>query len=642
MALFLIVFLPLLGSLVVGFFGKKLNLMLSHTLSCIMIIIPFFLSLYFLKLTLSESYNLVVPLFEWLSSGDLTTEWSLRLDLLTSVMLVVVTSVSSLVHIYSIGYMSHDPHQTRFFAYLSFFTFAMLILVTSNNFLQLFFGWEGVGLASYLLIGFWHKKDSANSAAMKAFIVNRVGDFGFLIGLAILFFYTSSLDFDTIFSMNDQLSSNTFSIFGMDFNVLNTVCFFLFMGAMGKSAQLFLHTWLPDAMEGPTPVSALIHAATMVTAGIFLVARCSPLFEMSPSILSFITYIGASTAFFAATVALVQNDIKRIVAYSTCSQLGYMFVALGSGAYQIAIFHLFTHAFFKALLFLGSGSVIHAVSDEQDIRKMGGLYKLIPFTWLVMLIGTLGLTGAPLLSGYYSKDGIIEAAFVSQTEGHFYAFYLLVFSALLTSFYSWRLIFLTFNGKSNISTEIFSKIHESPKVMLFPLVALSILTVFSGIYFVDYFMSHDYQYLWQTSIYLSENNHVIESIHYVPKWVKYSPLVMMILGLITAIIFYLFYPKIPKFLSIKFNPLYKFLLNKWYFDELYELIFVRNVSRFGNFLSNFGDKRVIDGFGPDGVSSRVMDIAKQVSRIQTGYIYHYAFAMLIGLMLFITYFFVRV
>jgi len=642
MALFLIVFLPLLGSLVVGFFGKKLNLMLSHSLSCLMIIIPFFLSLYFLKLTLSGSYYIVVPLFEWLSSGDLITEWSLRLDLLTSVMLVVVTSVSSLVHIYSIGYMSHDPHQTRFFAYLSFFTFAMLILVTSNNFLQLFFGWEGVGLASYLLIGFWHKKDSANSAAMKAFVVNRVGDFGFLIGLAILFFYTSSLDFDTIFSMNEQLSSNTFSIFNMDFNVLNTACFFLFMGAMGKSAQLFLHTWLPDAMEGPTPVSALIHAATMVTAGIFLVARCSPLFEMSPSILSFITYIGASTAFFAATVALVQNDIKRIVAYSTCSQLGYMFVALGSGAYQIAIFHLFTHAFFKALLFLGSGSVIHAVSDEQDIRKMGGLYKLIPFTWIVMLIGTLGLTGAPLLSGYYSKDGIIEAAFVSQTEGHFYAFYLLVFSALLTSFYSWRLIFLTFNGKSNISTEIFSKIHESPKVMLFPLIVLSILTIFSGIYFVDYFMSHDYQFLWQTAIYLSESNHVIESIHYVPKWVKYSPLVMMVLGLITAIIFYLIYPSIPKFLSNKFNPLYKFLLNKWYFDELYELIFVRNISRIGNFLSNFGDKRVIDGLGPDGISLRVMDIAKQVSRIQTGYIYHYAFAMLIGLMLFITYFFVRV
>ena len=642
MALFLIVFLPLLGSLVVGFFGKKLNLILSHIFSCTMIIIPFFLSLYFLNLTLSENYNLVVPLFEWLKSGNLITEWSLRLDLLTSVMLVVVTSVSSLVHIYSIGYMSHDPHQTRFFAYLSFFTFAMLILVTSNNFLQLFFGWEGVGLASYLLIGFWYKKDSANSAAMKAFVVNRVGDFGFLIGLAILFYYAGSLNFDVIFSLNEQLSLSTFSIFNKEFNVLNTACFFLFMGAMGKSAQLFLHTWLPDAMEGPTPVSALIHAATMVTAGIFLVARCSPLFEMSPSILSFITIIGASTAFFAATVALVQNDIKRIVAYSTCSQLGYMFVALGSGAYQIAIFHLFTHAFFKALLFLGSGSVIHAVSDEQDIRKMGGLYKLIPFTWVVMLIGTLGLTGAPLMSGYYSKDGIIEAAFVSQTEGNLYAFYLLVLSALLTSFYSWRLIFLTFNGKSNISTEIFSKIHESPKVMLFPLFILSVFTIFSGVYFVDYFMYHDYQYLWQSSIYLSENNHVIESIHYVPKWVKYSPLVMMVIGLITAVIFYLLYPKVPKFLSSQFNPVYKFLLNKWYFDEIYEFIFVRNISRIGNFLSNFGDKRIIDGLGPDGISLRVMDIAKQISRIQTGYIYHYAFAMLIGLMLFITYFFIRV
>jgi len=642
MALFLIVFLPLLASLVVGFFGKKLNLMLSHIFSCTMIIIPFFLSLYFLNLTLSENYNLVVPLFEWLKSGDLLTEWSLRLDLLTSVMLVVVTSVSSLVHIYSIGYMSHDSHQTRFFAYLSFFTFAMLILVTSNNFLQLFFGWEGVGLASYLLIGFWYKKDTANSAAMKAFVVNRVGDFGFLIGLAILFYYAGSLNFDVIFSLNEQLSLSTFSIFNKEFNVLNTACFFLFMGAMGKSAQLFLHTWLPDAMEGPTPVSALIHAATMVTAGIFLVARCSPLFEMSPSILSFITIIGASTAFFAATVALVQNDIKRIVAYSTCSQLGYMFVALGSGAYQIAIFHLFTHAFFKALLFLGSGSVIHAVSDEQDIRKMGGLYKLIPFTWIVMLIGTLGLTGAPLMSGYYSKDGIIEAAFVSQTEGNLYAFYLLVLSALLTSFYSWRLIFLTFNGKSNIPTEIFSKIHESPKVMLFPLFILSVFTIFSGVYFVDYFMYHDYQYLWQSSIYLSENNHVIESIHYVPKWVKYSPLVMMVIGLITAVIFYLLYPKVPKFLSSQFNPVYKFLLNKWYFDEIYEFIFVRNISRIGNFLSNFGDKRIIDGLGPDGISLRVMDIAKQISRIQTGYIYHYAFAMLIGLMLFITYFFIRV
>jgi len=476
---------------------------------------------------------------------------------------------------------------------------------------------------------------------MKAFVVNRVGDFGFLIGIAILFISTRSLDFDTIFSMKEQLLASSFILFGYEFNTLNAACFFLFMGAMGKSAQLFLHTWLPDAMEGPTPVSALIHAATMVTAGIFLVARCSPLFELSPSVLSFITIIGASTAFFAATVALVQNDIKRIVAYSTCSQLGFMFVALGSGAYQIAIFHLFTHAFFKALLFLGSGSVIHAVSDEQDIRKMGGLYKLIPTTWIVMLIGTLGLTGAPLMSGYYSKDGIIEAAFVSTTQGHTYAFYLLVFSALLTSFYSWRLIFLTFHGKINISKDIFSKIHESPKVMIFPLFILAFFTIFSGAYFVDYFMSHDYQFLWEDAIYLSQNNNVIEAIHYVPKWVKYSPLLMMLTGLVTSFFFYILFPSIPKYLANTFNSLYKFLLNKWYFDELYEFLFVSNIKKLGAFLFNFGDKKIIDGFGPDGVSSRVLYFAKQIGRLQTGYIYHYAFAMLFGLTVFISYFFLK-
>ena len=641
MALVFLVFLPLFSGLFVGFFGKRLNLLVSHIFSCSLIIIPFFISIYFLNLSLSGNYNLIVPLFNWINSGDLVSEWSLRLDMLTSVMLVVVTSVSSLVHIYSIGYMSHDPHQTRFFSYLSFFTFSMLILVTSNNFLQLFFGWEGVGLASYLLIGFWYKKESANSAAMKAFVVNRVGDFGFLIGIAILFISTRSLDFDTIFSMKEQLLASSFILFGYEFNTLNAACFFLFMGAMGKSAQLFLHTWLPDAMEGPTPVSALIHAATMVTAGIFLVARCSPLFELSPSVLSFITIIGASTAFFAATVALVQNDIKRIVAYSTCSQLGFMFVALGSGAYQIAIFHLFTHAFFKALLFLGSGSVIHAVSDEQDIRKMGGLYKLIPTTWIVMLIGTLGLTGAPLMSGYYSKDGIIEAAFVSTTQGHTYAFYLLVFSALLTSFYSWRLIFLTFHGKINISKDIFSKIHESPKVMIFPLFILAFFTIFSGAYFVDYFMSHDYQFLWEDAIYLSQNNHVIEAIHHVPKWVKYSPLLMMLTGLATSFFFYIIFPSIPKYLANTFNSLYKFLLNKWYFDELYEFLFVSNIKKLGAFLFNFGDKKIIDGFGPDGVSSRVLYFAKQIGRLQTGYIYHYAFAMLFGLTVFISYFFLK-
>ena len=641
MALVFLVFLPLFSALVVGLFGKRLNLLVSHIFSCLLIIIPFFISIYFLNLSLSGNYNLVVPLFNWINSGDLSSEWSLRLDMLTSVMLVVVTSVSSLVHIYSIGYMNHDPHQTRFFSYLSFFTFSMLILVTSNNFLQLFFGWEGVGLASYLLIGFWYKKDTANSAAMKAFIVNRVGDFGFLIGIAILFLSTRSLDFDTIFSMKEQLLESSVMFFGYEFNTLNTACFFLFMGAMGKSAQLFLHTWLPDAMEGPTPVSALIHAATMVTAGNFLVARCSPLFELSPSVLSFITIIGASTAFFAATVALVQNDIKRIVAYSTCSQLGFMFVALGSGAYQIAIFHLFTHAFFKALLFLGSGSVIHAVSDEQDIRKMGGLWRLIPITWIVMLIGTLGLTGAPLMSGYYSKDGIIEAAFVSTTQGHNFAFYLLVFSALLTSFYSWRLIFLTFHGKNNISKDIFSKIHESPKVMLFPLFVLTFFTIFSGAYFVDYFMSYDYQFLWKDSIYLSPSNHVIEAIHHVPKWVKYSPLFMMIIGLATSFLFYVLFPSIPRYLAKTFDPIYKFLLNKWYFDELYEFLFVSNIKKIGTFFFNIGDKKIIDGFGPDGISSRVLYFAKQIGKLQTGYIYHYAFAMLFGLTVFISYFFLK-
>ena len=641
MALVFLVFLPLFSALVVGLFGKRLNLLVSHIFSCLLIIIPFFISIYFLNLSLSGNYNLVVPLFNWINSGDLSSEWSLRLDMLTSVMLVVVTSVSSLVHIYSIGYMSHDPHQTRFFSYLSFFTFSMLILVTSNNFLQLFFGWEGVGLASYLLIGFWYKKDTANSAAMKAFIVNRVGDFGFLIGIAILFLSTRSLDFDTIFSMKEQLLESSVMFFSYEFNTLNTACFFLFMGAMGKSAQLFLHTWLPDAMEGPTPVSALIHAATMVTAGIFLVARCSPLFELSPSVLSFITIIGASTAFFAATVALVQNDIKRIVAYSTCSQLGFMFVALGSGAYQIAIFHLFTHAFFKALLFLGSGSVIHAVSDEQDIRKMGGLWRLTPITWIVMLIGTLGLTGAPLMSGYYSKDGIIEAAFVSTTQGHNFAFYLLVFSALLTSFYSWRLIFLTFHGKNNISKDIFSKIHESPKVMLFPLFVLAFFTIFSGAYFVDYFMSYDYQFLWKDSIYLSPSNHVIEAIHHVPKWVKYSPLFMMIIGLAASFLFYILFPSIPRYLAKTFDPIYKFLLNKWYFDELYEFLFVSNIKKIGTFFFNIGDKKIIDGFGPDGISSRVLYFAKQIGKLQTGYIYHYAFAMLFGLTVFISYFFLK-
>ena len=621
MELFLIVFLPLIGSIISGFFGKILGLRLSHFISCSLILASSILSAYLFYMTLNGYQTSNQFLFEWINSGAIDASWSLKFDTLTSVMLVVVTSVSALVHIYSIGYMSHDPYQYRFFSYLSFFTFAMLMLVTSDNLLQLFFGWEGVGLASYLLIGFWYEKPSANAAAMKAFVVNRVGDFGFLLGIAVIYIATGSISFDVIFQKINNVNQFT----------INIACLLLFMGAMGKSAQLFLHTWLPDAMEGPTPVSALIHAATMVTAGIFLVARCSPIFENSDLALSFIIIIGASTAFFAATIGLVQNDIKRIIAYSTCSQLGYMFVALGVGAYQVAIFHLFTHAFFKALLFLGSGSVIHAMSDEQDIQKMGGLYKIIPFTWIMMLIGTLALTGAPLLSGYYSKDAIIESAFVSHAFGHEYAFYLLVFSALLTSFYSWRLIFLTFHGKTRASQDVLSKAHESPLSMTIPLLLLSFGALFSGYLFSDFFLSYELKDLWGSSIYTHPDNHILEEIHHSPFWVKKIPLVMMVIGFIIAILFYLLLKNVPSFLSNKLSFIYNFLYNKWYFDELYNFIFVNPLKRIGNFLWLFFDKKIIDGFGPDGISSLVISISRNVSKIQTGYVYHYAFAMLIGL-----------
>ena len=621
MELFLIVFLPLIGSIITGFFGKILGLRLSHFISCSLILASSILSAYLFYMTLNGYQTSNQFLFDWINSGAIDASWSLKFDTLTSVMLVVVTSVSALVHVYSIGYMSHDPYQFRFFSYLSFFTFAMLMLVTSDNLLQLFFGWEGVGLASYLLIGFWYEKPSANAAAMKAFVVNRVGDFGFLLGIAVIYIATGSISFDVIFQKINNVNQFT----------INIACLLLFMGAMGKSAQLFLHTWLPDAMEGPTPVSALIHAATMVTAGIFLVARCSPIFENSDLALSFIIITGASTAFFAATVGLVQNDIKRIIAYSTCSQLGYMFVALGVGAYQVAIFHLFTHAFFKALLFLGSGSVIHAMSDEQDIQKMGGLYKIIPFTWIMMLIGTLALTGAPLLSGYYSKDAIIESAFASHAFGHEYAFYLLVFSALLTSFYSWRLIFLTFHGKTRASQDVLTKAHESPLSMTIPLLLLSFGALFSGYLFSDFFLSYELKELWGNSIYIHPDNHILEEIHHSPFWVKKIPLVMMSIGFSIAVLFYLIFKNLPSFLSSRMSFIYNFLYNKWYFDEFYDLIFVNPLKRIGKFLWLIFDKKIIDGFGPDGISSLVINVSRNVSKIQTGFVYHYAFAMLIGL-----------
>ncbi|MEI7804524.1 MAG: NADH-quinone oxidoreductase subunit L [Hyphomicrobiales bacterium] len=578
-----------------------------------------------------------VPLFSWIASGDLKVEWSLRIDTLTVVMLVVVNTVSALVHMYSIGYMHEDPYRPRFFSYLSLFTFAMLMLVTSDNLVQMFFGWEGVGLASYLLIGFWYHKPEANAAAIKAFIVNRVGDFGFALGIFALFMLVNSIDLDTIFAQAPSLTGKTIMFFGWKADALTLICLLLFMGAMGKSAQFLLHTWLPDAMEGPTPVSALIHAATMVTAGVFMVARLSPLFELAPNAQTFVLFIGATTAFFAATVGLVQNDIKRIVAYSTCSQLGYMFVAMGVGAYSVGMFHLFTHAFFKALLFLGSGSVIHAMHHEQDIRHMGGLKDRIPFTYIVMVIGTLALTGFPLTAGYFSKDAVIEGAFVSHNPMALYAFVCTVSAALMTSFYSWRLIFKTFHGKPH-DKHHYEEARESPLVMLIPLGVLAFGSIFAGLPFKEIFAGSGVAGFFRDALTFAKSNHILEELHHVPLHVGLLPTAMMVIGFLIAWQFYIRRPDIPAELARQHEVLYRFLLNKWYFDEIYDFIFVRPAKWLGRFLWKRGDGWLIDGFGPDGVSARVLDVTRNVVRLQTGYLYHYAFAMLIGAAAFITWF----
>ena len=588
----------------------------------------------FLTVGFGEDAAERVQVFNWFSSGTLSVDWAFRIDTLTVVMLVVVTTVSSLVHIYSIGYMAHDPYRPRFFAYLSMFTFAMLALVTADNLVQLFFGWEGVGLASYLLIGFWYKRPSANAAAIKAFIVNRVGDFGFALGIFAIFVLFNSVEFETIFANAPTIVGQTMHFLSWDLDALTVVCLLLFMGAMGKSAQLFLHTWLPDAMEGPTPVSALIHAATMVTAGVFMVARLSPLFELSETALTVVILIGASTAFFAATVGLVQNDIKRVVAYSTCSQLGYMFVAMGVGAYQVGMFHLFTHAFFKALLFLGSGSVIHAVSGEQDMRKMGGLRKLIPVTYWMMIIGTLALTGFPFTAGWYSKDAIIELAFVGHNPLAGYGFVMTVTAALMTSFYSWRLIFMTFHGKARAPADVMKHVHELPQVMLIPLYVLAAGALLAGIIFHGAFLSDAAGEFWKGSVLAAE--HVIEEMHHAPLWVVWIPTVVMLIGFGIAYWFYIVDPTAPRRLAEQHDWLYRFLLNKWYFDELYDVLFVRSSFWLGRFLWKRGDGWVIDGFGPDGVSARVLDVTQRVVRLQTGYLYHYAFAMLIGVAALVT------
>ena len=650
-----IVFLPLLGFLIAGIFGRAIGAKASEYVTCGLMIVTAVLSwIAFIQVGFSDAEAFTVPVLRFIQSGDFIADWAFRIDTLTVVMLVVVNSVSTLVHIYSIGYMHHDPHRPRFFAYLSLFTFAMLMLVTSDNLIQMFFGWEGVGLASYLLIGFWYHKPSANAAAMKAFIVNRVGDFGFALGIFATFLIFGSVEFDTIFSTAKGMIGEDGTVAAAE-PVLNflgyslaldsaitVTCFLLFMGAMGKSAQFLLHTWLPDAMEGPTPVSALIHAATMVTAGVFLVARMSPMFELSQTALTFITFIGAFTAIFAASVGLVQNDIKRVIAYSTCSQLGYMFVAMGLGAYSIGIFHLFTHAFFKALLFLGAGSVIHAVSDEQDMRKMGGLKNLVPVTYWTMFIGTIALTGVGIpgtlvgTAGFFSKDAIIEAAFVGQNSMASFAFAMTVLAALFTSFYSWRLVFMTFHGKPRASAAVMSHVHESPKLMTVPLFILSVGALFAGVAFYGHFIGHEYDHFWKGALFTGPTNNIINEFHHVPFLVKAAATIVMILGLVLAYIFYIRKPDLPKTLAEEHPGLYKFLLNKWYMDELYNVVFVRPAMWLGNFFWKRGDGWLIDGFGPDGISARVLNITDRVVKLQSGFIYHYAFAMMIGLAALVT------
>ena len=633
---YLIVFLPLLGSIIAGFWGRRLGDKLSLYLTSILLLISMTLSwITFWQLS-SNHVDKVYPLMEWMNIGDFNVVWSLRHDMLSAVMMIVITTVSAMVHIYSIGYMSHDNSKPRFMSYLSLFTFAMLMLVTSDNLIQLFFGWEGVGLASYLLIGFWYHKPSAHTAAMKAFIVNRVGDFGFILGIIAIYSVFGSLYFDEIFSDVEGLHKLSIVMLGFKINVIELIAILLFIGAMGKSAQIGLHTWLPDAMEGPTPVSALIHAATMVTAGVFLVCRMSPLLEFAPFALNVITIVGAMTAIFAATIGLTQFDIKRVIAYSTCSQLGYMFFAAGVSAYPASMFHLTTHAFFKALLFLGAGSVIHAMSDEQDMRKMGGIWKKIPITYALMWVGSLALAGIPFFAGYYSKDLILEAAWAASSNSGYFAFWLGCLAAFLTAFYSWRVLLLTFHGDFNSSKEVLDHVHESPIVMLIPLFVLALGAIFSGWYFYNDFVGYNWKEFWGNSIFISEKHKAFKLAHYVPLWVKYLPIFLAILGILCAYLFYVLNPNLPKILSKKFSPIYNLFFNKWYFDELYDYLFVKNFIKFGNYFWKKGDEGTIDRFGPNGISNLVKNISSKSIIIQSGYIYHYAFAMLIGLVVLIT------
>ena len=687
-----ILFAPLIGAIIAGFGWRIIGDMGAQWLTTGLLFLSCILSwVVFLG---HDGETHIIHILDWIQSGTLSTEWSIRLDRLTAIMLIVVTTVSALVHLYSMGYMAHDEnfsetesYRPRFFAYLSFFTFAMLMLVTADNFLQMFFGWEGVGLASYLLIGFYFRKPSANAASIKAFVVNRVGDFGFALGIMAIYFLTDSIRFEDIFAAGPELAETQLTFLWTEWNAANLIAFLLFVGAMGKSAQLFLHTWLPDAMEGPTPVSALIHAATMVTAGVFLVCRMSPIMEYAPEAMAFVTFIGASTAFFAATVGLVQNDIKRVIAYSTCSQLGYMFVAAGLGVYSVAMFHLLTHAFFKAMLFLGAGSVIHGMHHEQDMRNYGGLRKKLPYTFWAMLIGTLAITGVgiPLthigFAGFLSKDAVIEVAYAGSMGG--YAFWMLVIAALFTSFYSWRLMFMTFWGKPRGDKHTHDHAHESPAVMLVPLGVLALGAIFSGMLWYSSFFGHtdqvakffgvpyaeasehgqaaeggdtaeaaahgeegaaaagEHHYAFtgqpgEGAIHVGPENTVLDAAHGVPAWVKVSPFVAMLTGLVLALWFYVWDPAMPRRVAENQRPLYLFLLNKWYFDEIYDFLIVQPAKSLGRLLWRRGDGDVIDG-SINGVAMGIVPFFTRLAgRAQSGYIFTYAFAMVIGIAVLVT------
>jgi len=629
----LIVFLPLFGFLYCAFFGNFFNDLVSQFVTTTLLFISAIFSwiIFFNYLLIKETQ--IVYLANWITSDTFIIDWALRVDSLTTTMLIVVTSVSACVHLYSIGYMSTDKSINRFMGYLSLFTFFMLMLVTSNNLLQMFFGWEGVGLASYLLIGFWNHKDSANKAAIKAFIVNRIGDFGFALGIVGIFFIFGSINFDIIFSKSIFYENHKFLFLGLSLSTLDILCLLLFIGAMGKSAQLGLHTWLPDAMEGPTPVSALIHAATMVTAGVFLLARMSPLFEYATYTNIFIIFIGATTAIFAATIALTQNDIKRVIAYSTCSQLGYMFFAAGLGAYNASIFHLMTHGFFKALLFLSAGSVIHAMHHEQDMRKMGGLFSKIPFTGSMMWIGSLAIIGFPYFSGYYSKESILENAYFSSQGMAQYAYIVGILTALLTAFYSWRLLFMTFHGSSVHVDDTNHQIKESPFVMTLPLAILAIGSIFSGLFLSEYFIGSYKEMFWNSSIVLTQ-----EKNHYMPFVQVFIIKSSVAIGIILAALIYYYYKNSSKFISNKFSFLYLISLNKWYVDELYNIICVRPLFALSKFFWKKGDINTIDKYGPNGVSRLVNLFSSRLSIFQSGYLYHYAFVMLGGLVIILTWF----